>query len=800
MASPLHCKIQRKFFLGLAGIFLVLGVVLLISLDLHLREMLHIEAESKAELVFSHQASLQEYVRETLRPAVREALPDEEFLLEAMSTSFVTRRVLSELNSNRDQYLYRRVALLPRNPSSQANELERALIDHFKENPERTTFRGYRDIDGVEHFILARPVLFEAECLYCHGDPKDAPAVLIKRYGAERGFGRKDGELAGLDFVGMPVGKTVQHIEGSISVFGASFFAAALGVFLLILVFFNRLVVTNLRRLTAIFRENFNTPRDQHIVARLDGGDEIESLLKAFGEFASHLRQARCQLEDYAANLEDMVQSRTAALSLEASEHQTDVRLFVELLGDLNNSQAYDELLESALPRLAGRFKACRAAYLCASFGRSRNEWPKGSGGLSQLPENWLELTRSGAVRMEADRVFVPVASSELSRGLLALFWDGPRPQDLSEEVLLALGQQMAIALENLEAINALLSQNQLLELIFEGIADPLLLVEGSGAVVLANSSARALNKNLRPGVGIQDWFASFRAPAGQIDALTSALAGAAPSGLEVELPGPRYLAVSVYPTRRNAGLGRAVVFVRETTAEKRLSAQMQQSEKLAALGQLAAGLAHEINNPLGVISCYAQLLQKSQQSEQAKADLEVIVRHTRKAKEVLQGLLGLARVDKTPTGPSDLGVVARDLVQIFRMQLGGTGVTLDYELAPDLPLVEAGVSALEHVLTNLLVNACDAVLPETGHIRVSVEAGPERRSVVLRVEDNGPGIAPELAGKIFDPFFTTKELNKGTGLGLTVVHEIMRDLRGSVEVQSGQGAIFVLTFPASTT
>jgi C4-dicarboxylate-specific signal transduction histidine kinase len=226
----------------------------------------------------------------------------------------------------------------------------------------------------------------------------------------------------------------------------------------------------------------------------------------------------------------------------------------------------------------------------------------------------------------------------------------------------------------------------------------------------------------------------------------------------------------------------------------------MQQSEKLAALGQLAAGLAHEINNPLGVISCYALLLQKSQQSEQAKADLEVIVRHTRKAKEVLQGLLGLARVDKTSAGPSDLGAVARDLVQIFRMQLGGTGVTLDYEQAADLPLVEAGVSALEHVLTNLLVNASDAVSPETGHIRVSVEAGPERRSVVLRVEDNGPGIAPELAGKIFDPFFTTKELNKGTGLGLTVVHEIMRDLRGSVEVQSGQGATFVLTFPALTT
>ncbi len=176
----------------------------------------------------------------------------------------------------------------------------------------------------------------------------------------------------------------------------------------------------------------------------------------------------------------------------------------------------------------------------------------------------------------------------------------------------------MAIALENLEAINALLNQNQLLELIFEGIADPLLLVDGGGALVLANSSGRALNTALRPGAHIQDWLASFSAPAEQVQALAEALRSSAPSGLELHLPGPRYLAVSVYPTRGFAGLERAVVFVRETTAEKRIMTQMQQSEKLAALGQLAAGMAHEINNPLGVISCHAQLLQRSPQSEQA--------------------------------------------------------------------------------------------------------------------------------------------------------------------------------------
>lgn len=794
-----HGKLQHKFLLGLAGIFLLLGVVFLFSLNMHLREMLHIEAEAKAELVFSHLSSVQTYVRSILRPTVRQSLPPEEFLLEAMSTSFVTRKVLVDLNTQRDQYIYRRVSLYPRNPASAANDLERELIRHFQERPQEAAYRGYRVIEGVEHYVMARPVLFEQECLTCHGNPKDAPRVLIDRYGAKRGFGRKNGELAGLDFVGMPVDKSVKHIQESITLFGGSFFAVAAGVFILILIFFNRLVVTNLRRLSAIFREHFTSPKDQSILDRLDEGDEIHSLLEAFEAFATHLREARMQLEDYAANLEDKVRSRTADLSMEAAEHKTDVHLFVELLADLNRSQGHAELIAGALPRMARRFGASRAVYLCAHSGRQHYAWP-GPDGEAQMPADWQQVVSAGLVRMEADRVFVPVTTSDLNRGLMGLFWDeGPRPE-LTPEVLLALGQQLGIAIENLEAIDALLRQNRLLELIFEGISDPLLLVDEGGAVVLANSSARALAEGIRPGSRIQTWFASISAPAVADGTLTAAITGQAPSSLEFELPGPRSLAVSVYPLRDGGEVGRAVVYIRETTAEKRLLAQMQQSEKLAAVGQLAAGLAHEINNPLGVISCYAQLLQKSQKDAQAQEDLEVIVRHTRKAQKVLQDLLGLARANKPATGPCDLNAVVEDLAQIFRVQVDKTGVALTLDLAEGLPRVQADCTALEQILTNLLVNACDAVPPESGAITIRTEDAPDApggRSVRLIVADNGPGIHPEHLGQIFDPFFTTKEIGKGTGLGLTVVHELMRDLGGRVEVSGRPGATFLLTFPA---
>ncbi|MEW6261059.1 MAG: DUF3365 domain-containing protein [Thermodesulfobacteriota bacterium] len=662
-ASKHHATIQHKFLIGLALIFILLGMVFLFALNIHLREILHIETEANAEIVFSHLTALQNYVRTMLRPAVRQVLPPDEFLLEAMSTSFVTRKVLVDLNIEKDQYVYRRVAVFPRNPLSAANEMEQELIRYFQENPEKSTRTDYRMIGTREYYVMARPVHFEQECLMCHGDPKDAPRVLIERYGPTNGFGRREGELAGLDLVAMPVDKSLQHIREAIALFGGFFFVVALGMFLLICFFFNRLVVTNLRRLSGIFRETFQHPKDQIILARLNEGDEIRSLLEAFEAFAFHLKEARMQLEDYAANLEDKVRRRTTDLSREAAEHRADVRLFVELLGDLSKSERPHDLLQATLPRIAHRFGATRSAYLCAPLGRSRFVWP-GPEAEALLPKNWLDLIQEGRVCMENDSIYVPVSSLEWNRGILALAWDGRPKPELDPEILAALGHQVGIALENLEAVDALLTQNKLLERIFEGISDPMLLVDSTGTILLANSSAINLSESIQLKAPLGTWSQALTGFQEPDERLTTALCAQTPSNLEFELPGPRHFSVNVYPLRDSEDNDRAVVYIRETTSEKRLLTRMQQSEKLASIGRLASGLAHEINNPLGVIQCYAQLLQKSQLEPQAKADLDIILNHTQKAQAILKGLLGMARRNNnSASGNADMNEVIRGIV-----------------------------------------------------------------------------------------------------------------------------------------
>jgi len=225
---------------------------------------------------------------------------------------------------------------------------------------------------------------------------------------------------------------------------------------------------------------------------------------------------------------------------------------------------------------------------------------------------------------------------------------------------------------------------------------------------------------------------------------------------------------------------------------------QIGQSEKLAAIGRLAAGVAHEINNPLTGVLTFAHLLrEKENMDEQDQSDLNLIINETSRASEIVRGLLDFARERPTAKEPLDINDAVQRTVRLLGNQKAFQQINIVENLSDDLPRVDGDVNQLQQVLLNLSLNACEA-MPGGGTLLVSTSA--EDGNVQVKVTDTGCGIKKEHLGEIFDPFFSTKPVGKGTGLGLSVSYGIVRQHGGELEVESeeGNGTTFRIVLPAA--
>ncbi|MBI4637738.1 MAG: PAS domain S-box protein [Candidatus Rokubacteria bacterium] len=253
---------------------------------------------------------------------------------------------------------------------------------------------------------------------------------------------------------------------------------------------------------------------------------------------------------------------------------------------------------------------------------------------------------------------------------------------------------------------------------------------------------------------------------------------------------------------RRNGQPAGAVLLIEDITTRIALERAARQAEKLAALGTLAAGLAHELNNPIGIMSSRIELMlldTDPRLPEEVREDLGVVHRHAQRVARIVQGLLSFARQTPAERAPLDLNQLVEDTLLLVEKQVLKENVRLVRKLSPGLPPIWADATGVQQVLMNLLLNAREA-MDGPGEIVIETDVPAERaQRVRLVVRDTGPGIPPEILSKIFDPFFTTKP--HGTGLGLAISYGIVRDHQGTVDVQSepGKGTTFVLTFPASS-
>nr|MBA3889731.1 response regulator [Gemmatimonadaceae bacterium] len=382
-----------------------------------------------------------------------------------------------------------------------------------------------------------------------------------------------------------------------------------------------------------------------------------------------------------------------------------------------------------------------------------------------------------------------------------------------------SMADLLSVALTNAELVDSLRQAEWRFRTLFRAAPDAVLTVLHSGRIRDANDAVRDVI-GLEPSHVVGRVLEDLIVPEDQprlAEVLEQAFAGT-PGRLEVALAqvaagegiGLERVAGRAHRARRTVSFAASrlpqadppsVLLVgRDMTADREMRARLMESDRLAAVGELVAGVAHEVNNPLSSISAFAQLLLRDASLTDAQREsIDVIRSETHRASQVVKDLLTFARRSDPFREPLDInGVVERSL-RLRQYQLTANGVEVHADLGNDIPAVIGDARQLQQVCLNLLTNAIQAIAASgTGEVRIATRL--DGRHVLLEVSDTGPGIPSDVRARIFEPFFTTKGEGEGTGLGLSVSFGIVSAHGGAITVAetSSSGTTFRVALPAA--
>jgi PAS domain S-box-containing protein len=414
-------------------------------------------------------------------------------------------------------------------------------------------------------------------------------------------------------------------------------------------------------------------------------------------------------------------------------------------------------------------------------------------------------------------RVVCPIRDEGSTVGyLLVANRAGTRPIDPRErELLEMLSDYLAIAIRNSRLYGEVADTKQYLEQLIVSAGDAIISVDGEGKVTGWNPAAAQIF-GLAAVQAQGQAFASLL----PLEPYQTARAGGAGAGLSRESPVRAFdvalkradgralnlaVTLSFLPGRGGSADG-ILAIVRDMTAQREIEAQMHQSERLTALGQMAGGIAHDFNNLLQAILGYAQLMARSPgNADVVRRGLDVIEKAANSGAETVRRIQKFARLrPEEPFVPMDLNQIIRDSLAITRPRWeekkvkGGVPLQLELDLGP-VPVVMGRPAELNEVITNLVLNAIDA-MSKGGTLRLRTRLGDHRHAIIT-VADTGMGMSEEVRKRVFDPFFTTKG-EEGTGLGLSVSHSIVERHGGDLRVDSrpGEGTTFTISLPIGMT
>ena len=253
-------------------------------------------------------------------------------------------------------------------------------------------------------------------------------------------------------------------------------------------------------------------------------------------------------------------------------------------------------------------------------------------------------------------------------------------------------------------------------------------------------------------------------------------------------------ITVAKLPTKNGEYVGRSII-IKDHSEFRKLQAQIDQSEKLAVIGQIAAGVAHEIGNPLASISSLVQILQRKNQDSHIEDQLAIIKENIDRITKIVRELVDFSRPPSYETAVQDITAVIKTALGIVKYDKRVRKVKFETDLQNELPMVSIAADQLLQVFVNVLINALDAI---EGNGIIEVKSYTDMKNVLIDIHDNGCGIDEVTLTKIFDPFFTTKDVGKGTGLGLSVSYGIIKRFNGEIKVESklNEGSKFTISIP----
>ncbi len=828
-------SLQMQFQIALGILFFGFCILTAYLIYLHEKKGLEQNALSKSYLVMAAVESTRSYVREVLRPKMYEVTSPNDFVLEAMSTSYITRAVMDRFNESLPEYQYRRVSINARNPNSTPSKTERELIATFERNPERSQWQGIRDVDGITGFVHARPVYMQASCLRCHGVPEEAPPSLLDLYGEERGFGYKEGDLAGVMVVSIPMPVALKKIQSqALSVFWVSFMMLTF-LYVLISYLFNRMVVRSLSGVLNIFQSGLIEDRDKKNFEEKVGNVEIVELTQAAQDMTNHLREAREALEQQAEELESRVADRTKELEdsrerlrVKVMTRNRELKALNRITELITHSVHLADILPAVLNQALGLIPAKGAGiYLLADEQTPQKlhlechlnadklaevfqtvAIDETEGSPQSLPEAIWSAVRGStniyACQRNENCLNIPLNCRDRVLGVMTFVGVDFNETTTEQQALLqSVGHQIGITVESLQNIAALVRNKELLQSVFDGIPDVIVLLDRDLTIKMVNKAyLKRHGRELDTVLNTQ-----CRALDGGCDCplagtkLQTAIETQRQTKEEVRTPAGEIFLVYYYPILGEDGDVWGVLrYAKDITLERQVENRIQQTERMAAMGQLAAGVAHEINNPMGIILCYTDLIRKQlQEAPEITKDLDIIEKQAGNCQRIVSDLLNFSRGSQTAPQQADINEAVLDVVKMVEQQFRKQGTEIENQLSKDLPQISLDVDRIKQVFLNLLMNAHQAMEGKGGRVIVGSKFNASKNTVTITIGDTGSGVPPEIAERIFDPFFSSKETGEGTGLGLSVSYGIVKEHGGDIRMSSepDKWTEFTITLPA---